>query len=118
MKLIYSNERAAQMLVSLLKQHNIKKIVASPGATNITFVATAMHDPWFEIYSSVDERSAAYIACGLAEEAQVKELWLTHYSPSLTHPEEYMEEVRKIFPAAKAGKDRKSIELDFEKDES
>ena len=70
MKLIYSNERAAQMLVSLLKQHNIKKIVASPGATNITFVATAMHDPWFEIYSSVDERSAAYIACGLAEEAQ------------------------------------------------
>lgn len=70
MSLHYSGERAAQMLVSLLKQHNIKKIVASPGATNITFVATAMHDPWFEIYSSVDERSAAYIACGLAEEAQ------------------------------------------------
>lgn len=59
-----------------------------------------------------------YEAASLAEEAQVKELWLTHYSPSLTHPEEYMEEVRKIFPAAKAGKDRKSIELDFEKDES
>lgn len=69
MELKYSGERAALLLTSLLKQHNIKKIVASPGATNITFVATAMHDPWFEIYSSVDERSAAYIACGLAEES-------------------------------------------------
>lgn len=70
MELTYSNERAAQILISLLKQHNIKKMVASPGTTNITFVASAMHDPWFEIYSSVDERSAAYIACGLSEESQ------------------------------------------------
>lgn len=65
----FSTERAVQILVSLLKQHNIKKIIASPGTTNIPFVATVMHDPWFEIYSSVDERSAAYIACGLAEES-------------------------------------------------
>ena len=66
----YSNERAVQLLISLLKQHNIKKIIASPGTTNITFVASAMHDPWFEIFSSVDERAAAYMACGLAEESQ------------------------------------------------
>lgn len=57
-----------------------------------------------------------YEAAELAREAQVRELWLTHYSPSLTRPEEYMEEVQKIFPAAKAGKDRKSMELDFEKE--
>ena len=69
MELKYSAERAAQILVSLLKQHNIKKVVASPGTTNMTFLVTAMHGPWFEIYSSVDERSAAYIACGLAEES-------------------------------------------------
>ena len=58
-----------------------------------------------------------YEAAKLAREAQVGEMWLTHYSPSLTRPEEYMDDVRKIFPAAKAGKDRKSVELDFEKDE-
>lgn len=58
-----------------------------------------------------------YEAAKLAKEAQVKELWLTHYSPSLTRPEEYMDEVRKIFPQAKAGKDRKSVELDFDKEE-
>ena len=40
-------------------------------------------------------------------------MWLTHYSPSLTRPEPYMEEVRRIFPAAKAGKDGMSTELMF-----
>ena len=39
-----------------------------------------------------------YEAAELAKEAQVKEMWLTHYSPSLTRPEQYMDEVRKIFP--------------------
>ena len=58
-----------------------------------------------------------YEAAKLAKAADVNELWLTHYSPSLTYPEEYMEDVRKIFPAAKAGKDKKSVELDFEKEE-
>ena len=55
-----------------------------------------------------------YEAAHLAKDAQVKELWLTHYSPSLTRPEEYMDEVRRIFPEAKAGKDRMSRELAFE----
>ena len=53
-------------------------------------------------------------AAVLARDARVKEMWLTHYSPSLTRPEEYMDEVRRIFPEAKAGKDRMSRELAFE----
>lgn len=55
-----------------------------------------------------------YEAAHLAKDAQVKEMWLTHYSPSLTRPEKYMDEVRRIFPEAKAGKDRMSRELAFE----
>ena len=54
-----------------------------------------------------------YEAAQLAKDADVKEMWLTHYSPSLTHPEMYMDEVRKIFPNAVAGKDSMSVELDF-----
>ena len=69
MEMFYSAEKAVRLLISLLKQHNIKKIVASPGATNITFVASVMHDEWFEVYSCVDERSAAYMAVGMAEES-------------------------------------------------
>ena len=55
-----------------------------------------------------------YEAAELAKEANVREMWLTHYSPSLTHPEMYMDEVRKIFPASKAGKDRMSVEMKFD----
>lgn len=65
----YTNERNVQMLISLMKHHGIRKVVASPGATNVTFVGSIQQDPFFEIYSSVDERSAAYIACGLAAES-------------------------------------------------
>lgn len=57
-----------------------------------------------------------YEAATLAKEAEVEEMWLTHYSPSLTKPEEYMEDVRAIFPNAKAGKDRMSVELAFEEE--
>ena len=67
---MYSSERNVQMLLSLLKAHKIKKMVLSPGSANASFVASAQYDGEFELYSSVDERSAAYIACGLAEESQ------------------------------------------------
>lgn len=65
----YSKEVNVQILVSLMKAHGVKKIIASPGTTNINFVASVQQDPYFELYSSVDERSAAYIACGLAAES-------------------------------------------------
>ncbi|MDE6313707.1 MAG: ribonuclease Z [Lachnospiraceae bacterium] len=58
-----------------------------------------------------------YEAAELAKTAQVKEMWLTHYSPSLNYPEEFMAEVEKIFPNAKAGKDGKTVELQFEQGE-
>ena len=65
----YTSEKHIQILIALLKEHGIKKVIASPGATNVTFVASIQSDPFFEIYSSVDERSAAYIACGLSAES-------------------------------------------------
>ncbi|MBP3365701.1 MAG: 2-succinyl-5-enolpyruvyl-6-hydroxy-3-cyclohexene-1-carboxylate synthase [Treponema sp.] len=65
----YTNEKNHQILISLLKQHGIKKIVASPGIANCVFIGSIQNDPFFHIYSCVDERSAAYIACGLALES-------------------------------------------------
>lgn len=55
-------------------------------------------------------------AAELAKQAEVKELWLTHFSPSLIRPDFYMEETRKIFSATEPGKDRKSIYLTFDKE--
>ncbi len=55
-----------------------------------------------------------YEAAELVKDAQVGEMWLTHYSPSLTRPDPFMNDVRRIFPASKAGKDGLSTELKFE----
>lgn len=65
----YTTERNVQIVIALLKAHGIRKVIASPGTTNMTFIGSIQNDPWFEIYSSVDERSAAYLACGLAAES-------------------------------------------------
>ena len=65
----YTDEKNIQILIALMKHHGVRQVVASPGATNITFVASIQQDPYFTLYSSVDERSAAYIACGLAAES-------------------------------------------------
>lgn len=65
----YTNARNVQIVIALLKAHGIRKIIASPGTTNIAFVGSMQQDPFFEIYSSADERSAAYMACGLAAES-------------------------------------------------
>lgn len=58
-----------------------------------------------------------YDAAKLAARANVKELWLTHFSPSLYKPKQYMDEVRKIFPNSHLGEDGKFVELDFEKEQ-
>lgn len=65
----YTEERNVQIVLSILKAHNIRKVVASPGSTNIAVVGSMEHDPFFEMYSCVDERSAAYMACGLSAES-------------------------------------------------
>lgn len=69
MSSLYTDEKNVQIIISLLKAHNIRKVVASPGTMNVTFIGSIQDDDFFEIYSSVDERSAAYIACGLAAES-------------------------------------------------
>ena len=62
----YTDEQNAQIVIALLKGHGIRKVVASPGATNIPITGSIQNDPFFEVWSAPDERSAAYIACGLA----------------------------------------------------
>nr|WP_272210095.1 thiamine pyrophosphate-binding protein [Marinicella sp. W31]MDC2875958.1 thiamine pyrophosphate-binding protein [Marinicella sp. W31] len=62
----YTDEKQAQIVIQLLKAHGIRHVIASPGATNICFVGSVQTDPFFTVYSAVDERSAAYMACGLA----------------------------------------------------
>ena len=57
-------------------------------------------------------------AAHLAAKAQPGELWLTHYSPSLVRPADFIDEVRRIFPRACAAKDLRSMTLKFEDDDT
>ena len=53
-------------------------------------------------------------SASLAAQARAKRLWLTHYSPMITDPEEYAAQAQSIFPAAECGFDGKSITLQYE----
>ncbi len=56
-------------------------------------------------------------AARLAKEANVSQLWLTHYSPSLIKPEEFVHKAKAIFLNTIAAKDRRSVELKFDENE-
>lgn len=58
-----------------------------------------------------------YEAACLAKEAQPKKMWLTHYSPSLVRPSQFMGDVKAVFPNAEEGRDGMSVELKFEDEE-
>ncbi len=64
----YTEERNVQMIIYLMKQYGVYNVIACPGAGNITLIASLQSDPFFKIISVVDERSAVYMACGLAQE--------------------------------------------------
>lgn len=65
----YSSEKNVQILIALLKAHKIRKVITSPGGTVMMLNASLHYDGSFEMYSCVDERSAAYMACGMAAES-------------------------------------------------
>lgn len=66
---MYTDNRNIQILLALLKENHITKVIASPGGTNPPVLMSMQVDGFFEMYSCVDERSAAYMACGMAEES-------------------------------------------------
>ena len=79
------------------------------------FICEGMYgEPDKKAKAKENKHMTFYEAACLARRANVPRLWLTHYSPSLNRPEEYLPAVRKIFPAAETCKDGKTIELMFE----
>ncbi len=83
------------------------------------FICEGMYgEPDKKAKAKENKHMTFYEAAELAKRAEVSRLWLTHYSPSLNRPEEYLPAVRKIFSRAETCKDGKTIELVFEDEES
>lgn len=79
------------------------------------FICEGMYGEKGDVNNAVKYKHMTFEEAGrLAKQAGVKELWLTHYSPALNRPEQYIEDVRQIFQNSYPGKDKKSLELNFE----
>ncbi|SIR67793.1 2-succinyl-5-enolpyruvyl-6-hydroxy-3-cyclohexene-1-carboxylic-acid synthase [Chryseobacterium sp. RU33C] len=63
----YSSKRSIQILAHLLQQYGIADIVISPGSRNAPLAIHFSEIDGFNCYSIVDERSAAFVAMGMAK---------------------------------------------------
>ena len=94
------------------------KLIAEHAKESDLFICEGMYGERDKQSKAVEHKHMTFVeAAKLAKEANVKELWLTHYSPSLVRPEEFMADVRAIFAPAKPGKDGKTVVLEFDKNE-
>jgi ribonuclease Z len=55
-------------------------------------------------------------AAALAKEAEVGELWLTHFSPATVNPLEFSDKVRDVFSRTVFPKDRRTVTLKYKED--
>ncbi len=94
-------------------------VIAEYAADSDLFICEGMYgEDGKEAKAREYKHMTMYEAAALAAKARPKEMWLTHYSPSLTHPEEYIDKVRRIFPRAKAARDGWTKDLLFDDEEA
>ncbi|MDD3278884.1 MAG: ribonuclease Z [Lachnospiraceae bacterium] len=83
------------------------------------FICEGMYGEPDQDAKARDKKHMTFQEAGkLAREAKVQEMWLTHYSPSLVHPEQYIDSVRSIFPNTIAARDGRMKELLFDEEKA
>ncbi len=107
LKVTYSTDsRPCEAIVNAAKESDL-------------FICEGMYGEKDKLQSAKDKKHMTfYEAAKLAEEAKVEELWLTHFSPSLMNPKQYMNEVRDIFKNSHLGKDNMKKELAYKEEEN
>lgn len=81
------------------------------------FICEGMYgEPGMEEKARGYKHMTMYEAAAMAAKAdpQPREMWFTHYSPSMVKPRLYIDEARKIFPRAICGKDGMQKELVYD----
>ena len=107
LKVTYSTDsRPCESIVNAAKESDL-------------FICEGMYGEKDKLQSAKDKKHMTfYEAAQLAKEAKVQELWLTHFSPSLMNPKQYMNEVRDIFKNSHLGKDNMKKELAYKEEEN
>ncbi len=90
-------------------------IIAKKAEDADLFICEGMYgEPGSEERAKEHKHMNFYEAAKLAQAAQPKEMWLTHFSPAMQKPKEFEAEVQKVFPRAFVAKDGWSKDLNFE----
>ena len=93
-------------------------LIAKQAAGADLFICEGMYGEPDKLDKAKEHRHMTFTeAAGLAREADPKEMWLTHYSPAMNHPEEFIKEATQIFPRTIAARDGISVTLRFEDEE-
>ena len=92
-------------------------VIAEKAAGADLFICEGMYGDPDKQQDAVDKFHMTFAeAANIGASAQPERMWLTHYSPSLVKPAQYMDDIHKIFDRIEPGKDLKSLELKFQED--
>lgn len=89
-------------------------VIAENAAGSDLFICEGMYgEDGKEAKAREYKHMTVYDAAALARDAGVKEMWLTHYSPSMVRPDEYLDKVRSVFAGTKMPRDGWTKTIDF-----
>lgn len=95
----------------------VERIVSNAKGSDL-FICEGMYgEDEKEIKAKENKHMTFYEAAELAKKAEVKEMWLTHFSPSLVRPQDYKDRVRGVFENTIIPKDRRSTTLTFDEED-
>ena len=91
-------------------------ITAHAHASDLLILEGMYGDPEKRSNAKENRHMMMQEAAKIAAEAVPEQLWLTHFSPSMAKPKQYIQELREIFPETHLGKDGKSLTLFFDEE--
>ena len=92
------------------------KIISDMASGADIFICEGMYGEDDKADNAVDHKHMTFTEAAklaAAADPNPKEMWLTHYSPSLVNPAEYVGNIRSIFPNVIATKDLRTVTLNF-----
>ena len=111
--LVMGAERKGIRLTYVTDSRPTKSIIRNAAGADL-FICEGMYGDPEKQQSAKDKcHMTMYEAAELARDADVSELWLTHYSPSMVNPQEYRSAVRQIYPQTVVSKDGRLFTLRF-----
>ncbi len=114
--MVLGPERKGIRLTYCTDTRPVDSIVKNAAGSDL-FICEGMYgEPGMEEKAKEHKHMTFYEAAELAKRAGVKELWLTHYSPSLAYPKNFEGEVRKVFRNTIVAKDGRTATIRFEED--